>query len=307
MTENAKNYSIPDNYVESETGENLINTITGEVRKSITVVIPDGSRIFTPEQQEAIERKKKNTERRYWRRQQNDELAGRKGFYFIPNNTDFEGLSPSNVTRLIFLNTFLDYETGLLLESGKAIKRKDLQRLLKLSRPTVNDFWDEVSPYYLSQTADGALTTNAEIFKRGKLKGQNELYRKFYNNGIRTLYEMAFKKCTHLGYLFMLLPYVNIQFNVLCDNPLEDELDKVNFLTVKEFCERIGYDYNHISRLASIYRHITFDVNGRQERFCSFVTDGVDLASGRIFINPHILYSGTNYLRVEILGEFCKN
>ena len=121
------------------------------------------------------------------------------------------------------------------------------------------------------------------IFKRGKLKGQNELYRKFYNKGIRTLYEMAYKKCTHLGYLFMLLPFVSIQYNVLCDNPLEDELEKVNSITVKEFCERIGYDFNNIGRLASIYRHITFDVNGHQERFCSFVTDGVDLASGRIF------------------------
>ena len=305
MTENATNIVTPDNYA-FEDGY-LVNERTGEAEEAVIVALLPGSRILTREQQEAIERKKKNAERRYWRRQQNDELAGRKGFYFIPNNTDFEGLSPSNVTRLIFLNTFLDYETGLLLESGKAIKRKDLQRLLKLSRPTVNDFWDEVSPYYLSQTADGALTTNAEIFKRGKLKRQSELYRKFYNKGIRTLYEMAYKKCTHLGYLFMLLPFVNIQYNVLCDNPLEDELDKVDFLTVKEFCERIGYSYNQITRLASIYRNVTFDVNGKQERFCSFVTDGVDLASGRIFINPHILYSGTDYLRVEILGEFCKN
>ena len=305
MTENATNIVVPDNYT-FEDGY-LVDERTGEAEKAVVVALRPGSRVLTPEQQEAIANKKKNAERRYWRRQQNDELAGRKGFYFIPNNTDFEGLSPSNVTRLIFLNTFLDYETGLLLESGKAIKRKDLQRLLKLSRPTVNDFWDEVSPYYLSQTADGALTTNAEIFKRGKLKGQNELYRKFYNKGIRTLYEMAYKKCTHLGYLFMLLPYVNIQFNVLCDNPLEDELDKVDSLTVKEFCERIGYSYNQITRLASIYRNVTFDVNGKQERFCSFVTDGLDLANGRIFINPHILYSGTDYLRVEILGEFCKN
>ena len=254
-----------------------------------------------------FKRKREAEQRRYWRRQQNDELAGRKGFYFILSNTDFEGLSPSNVTRLIYLNTFLDYETGLLSERGKSVKKKDLQRLLKLSRPTVNDFWNDVSPHYLSETKDGTLITNAEIFKRGKLKGQSELYRKFYNKGIRILYENAYKKSTHLGYLFMLLPYVNIQFNVLCDNPLEDELDKVNFLTVKEFYECIGYDFSQISRLASIYRNVTFDVNGKQERFCSFVTDGLDLANGRIFINPHILYSGTDYLRVEILGEFCKN
>ena len=168
MTENATNIVTPDNYA-FEDGY-LVDERTGEAEKAVVVALRPGSRVLTHEQQKVIENKKKSAERRYWRRQQNDELAGRKGFYFIPNNTDFEGLSPSNVTRLIFLNTFLDYETGLLLESGKAIKRKDLQRLLKLSRPTVNDFWDEVSPYYLSQTADGALTTNAEILTRQSRK-----------------------------------------------------------------------------------------------------------------------------------------
>ena len=50
MTENATNYSIPNNYVESATGENLINVTTGEVRKAIPAKIPDGGRVQTPEE-----------------------------------------------------------------------------------------------------------------------------------------------------------------------------------------------------------------------------------------------------------------
>ena len=104
-----------------------------------------------------------------------------------------------------------------------------------------------------------------------------------------------------------MLPFINIEYNMLCKNPLEENLDDVEVLTVKEFCEIIGYDYSQISRLANIYKQITFDVKGRQERFCSFVTDGLDLANGQIFVNPRILYSGTDYVKVQVLGKFCQN
>ena len=168
-------------------------------------------------------------------------------------------------------------------------------------------FLDEVNPYYLSEIEDGTLTTNPDIFKRGKLQGQSEFYRRLYNKGIRTLYEKAYKKSIHLGYLFKMLPFINIEYNMLCKNPLEENLDDVEVLTVKEFCEIIGYDYSQISRLANIYKQITFDVKGKQERFCSFVTDGLDLANGQIFVNPRILYSGTDYVKVQVLGKFCQN
>ena len=169
----------PANYM--PTGFNqVINTNTGEVSDAVSMLIPTGSKVITPDQLEAIEEKKAKDGARRLRKMNNSELAGRMGFYFIPNSADFKGLSSATVTRLIYLNTFLDYANGLLIKVGKGIRKKDLAIVLKLSRNTVVSFWDEVNPYYLSETEDGTLTTNPDIFKRGRLQGQSEFYRRLY-------------------------------------------------------------------------------------------------------------------------------
>lgn len=62
----------------------------------------------------------------------------------------------------------------------------------------------------------------------------------------------------HLGYLFKMLPYVNLEYNVLCHNPLESNLDDIQLMTVSEFCGAIGYDISNWHRLNKIYK--TFDL-----------------------------------------------
>jgi hypothetical protein len=86
---------------------------------------------------------------------------------------------------------------------------------------------------------------------------------------------------------------------------METKLDKVKPLTLDEFCALVGYDPTQRGRLLRDYDAIRFDVDGRAERFCSFVTSGADLTTARIFVNPHILYHGRHPQQVQILGKFC--
>ena len=119
----------PANYM--PTGFNqVINTNTGEVSDAVSMLIPTGSKVITPDQLEAIEKKKAKDGARRLRKMNNSELAGRMGFYFIPNSADFKGLSSATVTRLIYLNTFLDYDNGLLIKGGKGIRKTDLAIVL---------------------------------------------------------------------------------------------------------------------------------------------------------------------------------
>ena len=69
-------------------------------------------------------------------------------------------------------------------------------------------------------------------------------------------------------------------------------------MSFETFCLIIGYTAKDLRRLRNIYHSITFDVNGTQERL-------VDIGS-RIIINPKILYSGTDFRKVEVLGLFYK-
>lgn len=197
-----------------------------------------------------------------------------------------------------------------MLSERTPMKRKDLCEVLHLSKSTVWRFLQEVCPAYIYEQDSGLIFSNSIIFKRGKIKPTQEYirYQKFYINGIRRLYE-ATERSNHrqLGYLFKLLPFINIEYNLLCYNPLETDIEKLELISIADFCNMIGYDIAHLNKLLFIYRNILFDVGGRRERFCAITYDGVNRNNAKICINPHILYSGSDYNKVEILGAFYKD
>lgn len=295
-------------YTDTTTGQLMaVQRSTGEIRGAVNTNLPEGSKVYTPESQEAYRKWKERENRRQIRRLQSEELGK---FIFVLSDERFERIAPETVTRLIYLNTFLWWnDNRLMLSQRTQMQRKDLARVLMVSNATVSRFWKEVSPQYIIEAEDGLVFTNEYIFKRGRLKQKNEYsqYQKIYIDGVRKLYETTDKRNhRQLGYLFKLLPFINVEFNLLCFNPLETELEKVELLSVSEFCMLIGFDVKHFNKLFSIYRDVCFNVNGRQERFCAITYDGINKSDAKICINPHILYSGSDYNRVEILGAFCR-
>ncbi len=286
-----------------------VNRSTGEVVDAVEQRVPTGSIIITPESREAYQRYKQLKAKNEYKKSANNELGA---FYFLSYSEQFSDISPQSAARLIFLNTFSDYETNTLFISNRngktPITRKDLSDILGISKALVSNFWHEVSPKYISESAEGLLTTNTGIFHRCKLpKGKYMNLQKLYINGIRKLYrETDASKHKHLGYILQMLPYINIEFNILCKNPFEENLDNIQPLTISEFCDIIGYDSSHLNRLKKIYYDLRFEVKNKRERFCSFVYDGIHSDDVRIFVNPRILYNGSDYRKVEVLGVFCK-
>lgn len=102
-----------------------------------------------------------------------------------------------------------------------------------------------------------------------------------------------------------MLPYINEETNVLCRDIFEPDLMLSKPLTINEFCHEIGFDPSHRDKLPKLYKEISFWIDGKEERFVSFVTDGVSLDSAIIYVNPHILYHGSDPGKVELMGQFC--
>lgn len=296
-------------YIADEsTGKTMaVRRSTGEISEAVNITVPYGSIIYTPESQEQYKERKEQERRNELRRLTCKPLGS---FYFVPVSERFANIAPETVTRLIYLNTFVGYDNKLMLTKRTAMKRKDLTGVLNVSKSTVSRFWKEVSPAYITESDSGLIFSNNIIFKRGSIKTSKEYvqYQKFYINGIRTLYE-ATERSNHrqLGYLFKLLPFINLEYNMLCCNPLETAIEKIELISIADFCKMIGYDIAHLNKLMYIYRSIQFEVGGRYERFCAITYDGVNKNNAKIFVNPHILYCGSDYNKVEILGAFCKN
>lgn len=304
-----KEYLQGYEYIADEnTGKTMaVRRATGEITEAVQCCLPVGTISYTPESQELYKERKEREQRNELRRAMNNPLGN---FYFIPISEQFANIPPETVTRLIYLNTFVGYDNKLMLTERTPMKRKDLAKILNVSKSTISRFWKEVSPAYITESDSGLIFSNNIIFKRGSIKTTKGYvqYQKFYINGIRKLYE-ATERNNHrqLGYLFKLLPFINLEYNMLCYNPLETAIEKIELISIADFCKMIGYDIAHLNKLMYIYRSIQFDVGGRYERFCAITYDGVNKNNAKIFVNPHILYCGSDYNRVEILGAFCKN
>ena len=295
-------------YIDQNGKKLAISNETGEVTETVSITVPIGTKYYTPESQRKWRDYQKFKEKNELRKIANDELGK---FFFVQNNETFNTLLPQTVTRLIFLNTFINYgDNKLMLTKRTPMKRKDLSKVLGVSKAVVTGFWKEVSPEYIQEKDDGLIFTNTDVFIRRRLnqRGIYNPYQKFYIDGIRKLYQATdVTNHKHLGYIFKMLPFINLEYNVLCYNPLEPDLEKVKFMSLSEFCSAIDYDVSHLNRLFAIYKRIKFDVKESQEKFCAFAWDGLNRESAKIFVNPHILYNGTNYNNVELLGAFCKD
>lgn len=229
--------------------------------------------------------------------------SGGRKYYFVKSDSRFEGVSPAMVTRLIYLSTYVGYSNNILMLTAKTgMKRSDLQEVLGICKRNTSYFWDEVSPQYVSENEDGYLVLSNEVFKRGRLKKkQHTPYQQFYIEGVRKLYKAANGKYhKQLGYLFSMLPFISVEYNLLCHNPYETDMDKVKPMSIAEFCNEIDYNVSNVGRLKRIYNTVRFDVEDRQERFCTMIYNGIDENSAKICINPNVLYAGTNKGCVEV-------
>lgn len=278
--------------VDNETGE-----VVGGLNYGDTIIAKE-------ELQRRSKEKKKRLEREAYKRNTKEK------FFFVKSGTRFptETLSTATLARLIYLNTFSNYDGVLMVTERTPMRKEHLSNILGLGRTATSVFWNEINPEYITEDKQGNMHTSGIWFLRGRLKRkQFNQYQKFYDSGIRKLY-MSVNGRTHknLGYIFSMLPYVNIEYNLVCHNPYETNIDNVEFMSIAEFCEFIGYSVNHVDRLLKIYDGITFEVNGRLEKFCTITYNGINKRNAKICVNPNVFYIGRNFEAVKIIGAFCR-
>lgn len=217
----------------------------------------------------------------------------------------FEGLQSQDIARLVFLATFMDYDCALK-NGDDYLTVDDLPQLLEVSQSTFDRLWGKIHRRYIVESESGALTV-IDGFLRGKQKTITERLTKVFIQQLQALYRNTPKSKRRLfGYVFQLLYYVNVEYNILSKNPLETELDRIEPLTIKEFAAMIGYDDSQVSRLEKAYSEVTFVCNGRLQHFCAFVDRGRNTDRRFVVINPRIFYAGKCHEQVDVLGLFFK-
>lgn len=288
-------------YLQDAKGKTVaVNRRTGEVTDTVSFTAPKyGVRTSTDEQRRDYRQSAADANSRVYLERNFD----RRRFIQVFAEMDKSGLSPESLGRLMYISTFLGYDKKLHKT------KRQLKELLGLAKSAFYSFWNEVSGKYLFES-DGIITMS-EDFIRGAIpeskRGDN--YQRLYIESMQDLYKRTPpSKHRYLGFIFKLLAFMNLEYNILCLNPYETDLYKIEPLTFNEFMQLCGYDteQRNRSRLINQYRnHIKFLVDGHEERLLSFVCDSTNTAEWQMFVNPRIVYKGQHQSEVEILGRFC--
>lgn len=160
-------------------------------------------------------------------------------FIYHSNQVLDLGITPDQLTKLIYLSTYLYYNNRLLVKKDKYMTKSHMKEILKVSERTFKTFWSAIvkADILKIDNEDGCLYINDKLFKRGKIElDEDESKIRLYRKSIRSLYEMS-KPCEHkfLSYLFQAIPFVNKNYNIISHNPLENDLDLVQPMQMSEY------------------------------------------------------------------------
>ena len=262
-----------------------------------------GAIILTPEMQKELKRQKIEKE------VYNSQYKQYGNFYWLFYevkkelfNREIEG---ATIARLMYLATYIGYNDNVLCHKDSSpIEKKELQNITGLKDETYRKFIKECKEKHLLWFDENGYTViSKEYFKKGKFlksdyKTQKSIIR-VYCNGVRSLYEGCDNVSQHkaLSYLFMLLPYVNRQYNIVCNNPREERKNRINFLNMEDICDIIGYSKKNKHLLRRELKNL--EINGKVAfRWLE------DKYGSRAIINPLVYYAGDKHSEVCILGEF---
>ncbi len=227
--------------------ERIIDIATGEDRtdKYLTPILKE-------DYDKYLDNKKIKENIEFWKNRTPD-ICGK--FFWIPYtpgvslSKELSNLDSATLARFLFCCSYRSAD-GFLTKSsrkdGKPLAPKDLQALMGLSDSAARKCFKPLFENGLLILRDGSIYPNPEVISRGNIKQtkydvNSKKIRGFYN-GIQTLFEKCRDPRQHkaVGYIYKLIPWVNINYNILCSNPLEDELDKIVPLSTKEILTILG-------------------------------------------------------------------
>ena len=275
----------------------LVNRNTGWKKP-----IEAGSTVSTPEDKFYAQERREQERKKRYRRTQTDELGN---FVLLRVRKLPVELDPATLARLTLLSTYLDYQNRLMLNERVPMRKTDLPKILNLSERAAKGFVAAVQGKFMF-VRDGDLYLSKEYYKGESEKYKKDQKQRLFIKSTRELY-YALKPTHHkyFGYIVKLVPFINREFNVLCHNADEVVYDRIAPLTIGEICDILDYDSTNSARLLDALTGLLFTHNGESQSLCAIVKSvGNGVQGYGAFINPRIIYNGSDYKQVEVLHHF---
>lgn len=256
---------------------NAVDTETGDVIEYIR--LDYGDRVITKKQQEAYN---------YMVKSKNNSNFVFAIFERCEPYMNKDGFRPQDVTRLIMLSTYTNYN-GRLMYTQRTLMDKSIMKevLREKSNERFNKFYSLLIDLdILIRKNDGLYMSNKYFFK-GESGGRTDISRMFIKE-IRDLFNtVSVTDLKRLGYIYRLLPFLSKEYNIICKNPEEIILDNIIPIPKHELTDILGIDRTTLFRTLKSISQIR--VNGEYLFGWFTIGDGIDI---KLIINPKIVYAG---------------
>lgn len=212
-------------------------------------------------------------------------------------------IQPANLTRLIYLSTFLSFEGWLITDIGQSIDKELCKEILGILDDTFLNFWNEMIQSNIFKYDNKRIYINKNIFTKGDLP-KNKTATRLNCQTVRYLYEHCQNIRCHknLSYIFKIIPWVNREWNIVCWNPEEKERGFIQYMTLGDFADKVGYSRKNARRLAELLKKVTFRKSKEyrdKKAFLYVVDKGLKADEWLIVMNPLVYYGGNNYQNIK--------
>lgn len=208
----------------------------------------------------------------------------------------FPSLSQPDIARLIYIGSFVAWETGRLQSDNglKCYRKADLLAMAELSDNRFKQFFNKlVAEGILTEDIEtGELFINKTVFFRGDVKGlgskvKGMQHAMIYRDTIRDLFAKSKgRKLAHLALIYSVLPYLNFKTNILAHNQMETVADLIKPINLTELAGELNY--LNAQKLKAAMNGVKI---GGKPVF-TYVEDPEDRREKRIIVNPSVIYGG---------------
>lgn len=234
--------------------------------------------------------------------------SGQGGFILMlflqKHKLDLGNCDKATLSRLIYLSTYIDYNNrheNLLVKKGtrntlEPMTRKDIQSVLKLGETAFRTFMTDVKSNNLMYEVDNKFYVTDLLFTKGKIDKDKTYngYAKLFIKCIRNLYEGTTpRQHKVLSNVFMLIPFIHINTNIITFDPDTTLDDHVNPMSLEDIANLLEIkDKSHLKKLVRDLEKFTVKIETIHYKMFTYV-----MLSDRDYfvINPRVVYRGNDY------------
>lgn len=256
-----------------------------------------------------LEKKKSEEQKKYFKNlteigKMVDDLGGFYMLYY--SDKLFDGrISDKHIARIIYLATFIEYDTNRLgyVKQGKKtvpLTEQDVKRELGIDRKTYYDFRKEMTSNEIMSFKNNEIYLSKQYFNKGTEQTKNLFFTRMYIDSIRELYnQIPPRQHKTLAHVFKLVPYVNYKYNVITSTPHDSDEALKNRLDKKDIADLLHMDLKtyekvegQLLKLKITFREETYNLMG-------LITVRTDIKRRFYVVNPLLYSSSSDYEVLE--------